>query len=213
MVTMARTPVPPDGLPHLSRGSHLSPEAGACFMEYASLLAGEEWSDQPQCTHPVLGELARMVNDSIGSAARQRLLRLVPSVIGLTSDDPRTAPLLVDALVGRAEQLGVRSPTLHWHRRQARRRLHRIAARRPAAALVDRLRALRDFAYREGPAVRAVDAVGYAVCQLPPGRRDDGLEALLETGIATLRSLAPAADPDRARAVRPRGAARDLRLS
>ena len=55
----------PDGLPILSRGKHRTPRSGACFMEMASLLAGEKWTDQPQCTHPLLGGLARLVNDSI----------------------------------------------------------------------------------------------------------------------------------------------------
>ena len=34
-------------LPILSRGKHRSPRKGACFMEFASLLAGERWSDHP----------------------------------------------------------------------------------------------------------------------------------------------------------------------
>jgi hypothetical protein len=34
-------------LPTLSRGKHRSPRKGACFMEFASLLAGERWSDHP----------------------------------------------------------------------------------------------------------------------------------------------------------------------
>lgn len=31
----------PDFLPVLSKGDHKSPSEGACFMEYASFLAGE----------------------------------------------------------------------------------------------------------------------------------------------------------------------------
>ena len=45
----------PDGMPVLSRGRHRTPRRGACFMEFASLLAGERWSDHPSCTHPLLG--------------------------------------------------------------------------------------------------------------------------------------------------------------
>ena len=30
----------PDGVPVLSRGKHRSPRRGACFMEFASFLAG-----------------------------------------------------------------------------------------------------------------------------------------------------------------------------
>jgi hypothetical protein len=60
---------------------------GACFMELASLLAGERWSDHPACTHPLLAAVARHVNDHTSDAGRQRLTDLIPSVIGLTGDD------------------------------------------------------------------------------------------------------------------------------
>jgi hypothetical protein len=78
----------PTLLPVLSRGKHRNPRKGACFMELASYLAGERWSDHPACTHPLLAALARHVNDLIGDASRPRLAPLIPSVIGLTSDDP-----------------------------------------------------------------------------------------------------------------------------
>ncbi|GAA4432382.1 hypothetical protein GCM10023169_38050 [Georgenia halophila] len=78
-----------DILPMLGRGKHRNPRKGACFMELASHLAGERWSDRPACTHRLLGHLARLVNDCTSDAARPRLATLVPSVIGLTSTDPR----------------------------------------------------------------------------------------------------------------------------
>ncbi|GAB2463539.1 hypothetical protein [Xylanimonas ulmi] len=73
----------------LGRGKHRNPKKGACFMELASFLAGERWSDHPQCTHPLLAMLARAVNDLTSDGARPRLAPLIPSVIGLTSGDPR----------------------------------------------------------------------------------------------------------------------------
>src|SRR6478752_3086782 len=79
---MAKTQVP-DGLPVLSRGKHRTPRSGACFMEMASLLAGEKWTDQPSCTHPLLAGLARLVNDSISDAGRRELVELIPSVVGI----------------------------------------------------------------------------------------------------------------------------------
>jgi hypothetical protein len=85
---------PPDLVPVLSRGKHRNPRRGACFMEMASYLAGERWSDHPSCTHPLLAGLARLVNDHTSDAGRQRLAVMIPSVIGLTSDD-----LHVDALI------------------------------------------------------------------------------------------------------------------
>lgn len=79
----------PPAMPLLSRGKHRSPSKGACFMEMASYLAGERWSDHPSCTHPLLAGLARLVNDHTSDAARPRLAPLIPSVIGITGDDPR----------------------------------------------------------------------------------------------------------------------------
>jgi hypothetical protein len=79
----------PDLVPVLSRGKHRNPRKGACFMEFASYLAGERWSDHPACTHPLLSSAARLVNDYTSDAGRQRLAELIPSVIGLTSDDLR----------------------------------------------------------------------------------------------------------------------------
>ena len=74
-------------LPTLSRGKHRSPRKGACFMEFASLLAGERWSDHPACTHPLLAAVARHVNDLTSDAGRAQLVELIPSVIGLTGED------------------------------------------------------------------------------------------------------------------------------
>jgi hypothetical protein len=78
---------PPDLFPILSPGKHRNPRTGACFMELASLLAGERWSDHPACTHPLLAAVARHVNDHTSDAGRQRLTGLIPSVIGLTGED------------------------------------------------------------------------------------------------------------------------------
>lgn len=58
-------------------------------MEYASYLAGERWSDRPECTHPALASLARLVNDLISDDARPALAPMIPSVVGLTGSDSR----------------------------------------------------------------------------------------------------------------------------
>jgi hypothetical protein len=79
----------PELLPILGRGHHRRPSKGACFMELASYLAGEKWSDHPRCTHSLLSSLARSVNDCTTDAGRSRLAVLIPSVIGLTGDDLR----------------------------------------------------------------------------------------------------------------------------
>ena len=88
LTRMARGPAP-DLVPILSRGKHRSPRQGACFMEFASFLAGERWSDHPNCTHPFVAGVARVVNDHTSDASRSRLIGLIPTVIGLTGDNPR----------------------------------------------------------------------------------------------------------------------------
>jgi len=84
----------PELAPVLSRGKHRNPRKGACFMEYASLLAGEKWSDHPDCTHPLLASVARQVNDHTSDDARAKLVTLIPSVIGLNGDDPKIDVLI-----------------------------------------------------------------------------------------------------------------------
>ena len=91
---MTRTHSSPALVPILSAGRHRTPRKGACFMEFASYLAGERWSDHPACTHPALAFLARMVNDCTSDRERSRLAELIPSVIALNGDAPRIELLL-----------------------------------------------------------------------------------------------------------------------
>jgi len=81
-------------MPQLSRGRHRSPKTGACFMEFASYLAGEPWSDAPQCTDPMLAHLARSVNDQLSDARRGELAPDIPRVVGLRGDHRVLAPVV-----------------------------------------------------------------------------------------------------------------------
>ena len=58
-------------------------------MEMASYLAGERWTDHPSCTHPLVASVARLVNDNTSDEHRSQLADLIPSVVGLTTTDPR----------------------------------------------------------------------------------------------------------------------------
>lgn len=79
----------PGMVPTLSAGHHRSPRQGACFMEFASFLAGERWSDHPSCTDPTLSTLARAVNDTLHDDRRGELVTDIPRVIGLRGDELR----------------------------------------------------------------------------------------------------------------------------
>lgn len=72
----------PDSLPTLSAGAHHPGGGRACVMEYVSLLAGEEWSDRPSCTHPVLASMAQEVNDSLPDDERYQLVPLIGRLFG-----------------------------------------------------------------------------------------------------------------------------------
>jgi hypothetical protein len=140
----------PDVFPVLSRGKHRSPRKGACFMELASYLAGEKWSDHPSCTHPLLAALARDVNDHVSDPSRTWLAPLVPDVIALNGDDPR-----VDAWIARDAALAA---------------LPVVSAERQGVAAVGLLRCEWFLARQEGrddhdlaPGTRAaLDAVPHA---------------------------------------------------
>jgi len=97
----------PDLVPTLSAGRHRSARRGACFMEFASFLAGERWSDHPNCTDPTLSTLARAVNDTVRDDRRGELVSDVPRVIGLKGDELRLG--LVVALRAAAMALPVAS--------------------------------------------------------------------------------------------------------
>ena len=43
----------------LIKGKHSGPDAGACVMELASMLAGEPFTDHPASVCPVIGSFLR----------------------------------------------------------------------------------------------------------------------------------------------------------
>ncbi|HEY4225028.1 MAG TPA: hypothetical protein VGM70_04385 [Pseudolysinimonas sp.] len=102
-----RSTVIPDLVPTLSAGRHRSARKGACFMEFASYLAGESWSDHPSCTDPTLATLARAVNDTMSDDRRGELVIEIPRVIGLRGDELRLG--LVVALRAASSALPVAS--------------------------------------------------------------------------------------------------------
>lgn len=200
----------PDGIPVLSPGRHRTPKRGACFMELASVLAGERWSDHPSCTHPLLAQLARRVNDFTSDAGRQELAPLIPSVVGRRGNDHTWVTVAVAvaahglldqpegtqrALAGgllQAEQLCVDGgPDLAATRRQAQLALELVPG---AVGWVERLRvrqriSVKAFAKYCAPtmvrcAVDGVVASGSPDC-------DRRLRTLLEVAIAAC----PAPDP------------------
>jgi hypothetical protein len=71
----------------LSAGSHEEFERGMCVMEAVSYVAGEPWSDAPQCACPVITAFMVSWNDALpDDAERDRLLKpLIPLIVGTRS--------------------------------------------------------------------------------------------------------------------------------
>lgn len=70
----------------LDAGAHKGPEDGMCLMEAVAWIVGEPWSDSPACVSVVLARVGRGLNDTLPGPLRQRLVPLIPALIG-TSDD------------------------------------------------------------------------------------------------------------------------------
>ena len=193
----------PDGIPVLSRGRHRTPRRGACFMELASVLAGERWSDHPSCTHPLLGQLARQVNDHTSDDRRQELTLLVPSVVGRRGNDqawltvavavaakvildvPEATQRVLSGGLLQAEQLCAdAAPDLAATRREAQLALELVPG---AVAWVERLGVRRridakTFARRCAPTMVRCAVDGVVASSRPDS--DRLLRTLLEAGIA-----------------------------
>ena len=71
----------------LSSGSHDAVDAGACVIEAAAYIAGEEWSDHPSCVSPIIAAFLRGWNDSLDDEDRQRLKPYVRKVIGTRASE------------------------------------------------------------------------------------------------------------------------------
>jgi hypothetical protein len=71
----------------LSRGKHSSPRHGACVMELASMLAGEQFTDRPRSVSPAIASFMRGYNDLLDDRRRQDLVRYAASVVGTAGSE------------------------------------------------------------------------------------------------------------------------------
>ena len=87
-MTIVRTDIDLDSIV-FAAGGHRSIEDGACIMEMVSYLAGEPWSDAPQCVAPSIRSFCMGWNDALPDAERTRLLRpYLTKVIGTNTGNP-----------------------------------------------------------------------------------------------------------------------------
>lgn len=87
----------------LKAGGHDDISRGLCVMEAVSYVAGESWSDSPQCACPVISAFLRNWNDSLPDDERNELLRdLIPRLVGTRSTpeiEQRRATMAADWLI------------------------------------------------------------------------------------------------------------------
>jgi hypothetical protein len=88
----------------LGRGSHSAPNNGlveACVMEAVAYVAGEQWSDHPECASPVITSFLVSWNDSLADDDRQMLKPYIPRLVGTRTsklDEERRSWMLMDWL-------------------------------------------------------------------------------------------------------------------
>ncbi|WP_448608846.1 hypothetical protein [Geodermatophilus sp. URMC 60] len=102
----------PASMPVLGRGSHRSPVRGACFMEYTALLAGEPFTDTPDCVDGELAAVLRHANDRLSDGDRFRLTPLLGRAIGLVVPGP-AAPRRRRRAARRADGEGAHALAAH----------------------------------------------------------------------------------------------------
>jgi hypothetical protein len=70
----------------LASGSHNPTDGEMCLEEAAAYMAGEPWSDHPQCACPVLAAFGRDLNDRLPDDKRQLLKPFIAAQIGTRGD-------------------------------------------------------------------------------------------------------------------------------
>jgi hypothetical protein len=74
-------------LPQLKAGAHEQGAGSLCAMEMVAFMERLPHSDTPECTCPVLASYVRTLNDNMTDEARQKLLPVLPMLVGTVNDD------------------------------------------------------------------------------------------------------------------------------
>ena len=86
----------------LDTGGHSRFEEGACLLELAGWMAGEPWSDRPECVASVLATYGQRLNDALPDDLRQQLVPFAPRLIGTAGNpvlDERRGYMALDWLI------------------------------------------------------------------------------------------------------------------
>ena len=85
----------------LEKGAH-EPDGTFCVMEAVAFIAGESWSDHPQCACPIIGAFLRRWNDDLNDTDRQMLKPYIRRLVGTRSSvevEQRRAWMLTDWMI------------------------------------------------------------------------------------------------------------------
>ena len=94
---------------HLDAGHHNQGEE-MCLLEAAAWVAGEPWTDHPQCVCPILATIGRNWNDALNDTDRDRILKpFIPQLIGT-----RATPAIETARSYLALDWTIRTSTPTW---------------------------------------------------------------------------------------------------
>jgi hypothetical protein len=160
----------------LAKGAHDSFAKGASVMEAVAYVAGEPFSDHPQCASPVVGAFLRAWNDRLDDETRQHLKPYVVRLVGTAGSDKeerRRRDMLREWVLGTLVPTWLETAGMHAeakdvraHGRQALAHVRekawerRMAARERLTALV-RAYVASASASAPAPAAAAYEAAAY----------------------------------------------------
>lgn len=182
----------------LGRGAHLAPDDGTCLMEAVSVAARLPWSDAPPCTHPVVAQLARLVNDATTDAGRQHLAALVPALARSRVEPGQQVMVAARVAVACTEQALRWAPStllthLHWVACLAlEHELARQAISPDGSSPREGWHRWSQRLFIGGPAARAVEVSVAWSRKLPAAERDEALAGLLRRAVETASAGADA---------------------
>ncbi len=95
----------------LRHGAHRSADDGMCLLEAAAYIAGEPWSDHPQCVDPIIAAFGRRWNDGLpDDETRTRILKpFLPRLL-----NTRTTREIEEQRAIMAADWAVRTALPHW---------------------------------------------------------------------------------------------------
>ena len=103
-------------LPQLESGAHDEGAGSLCAMEMVAYMERLPHSDAPECTCPVLGSYVRTLNDNMDDEQRQKLLPVLPMLVGTVNDElvVKRAELFAQAANKRFVPMCGESPDKVW---------------------------------------------------------------------------------------------------